>query len=144
MPNADTVIRALGEVFSDEEVEVDDALIDRMIAAIATIAADDFVMRMYGPDDIFVGTYEGTAGAREGFADWLDSFERLRFQVEGIEEIGDNVLTLARQIGTSRTGGVELEQPSAAVWKFRNGVVREAEFHLDRDKARSSAERPNG
>src|SRR3954471_14701589 len=97
MSNADTVIRVLGAVFSEEKIEVDDALIERMIAAIATIAADDFVMRMYGPDDSFVGTYEGAAGVRAGWADWLDSFERVTFQFESIEEIGENVLTFARR-----------------------------------------------
>lgn len=144
MSNAETVVGALGEVFSEEEIEVDDGLIERMIDAIAAIAADDFVMRMYGPDDTFVGTYEGAAGVRAGWADWLDTFERVTFQVESIEEIRENVLTLARQVGTSRTGGVEIEQPSAAVWKFRDGKLKEAEFHLDRDKARSSAEQTDG
>jgi ketosteroid isomerase-like protein len=140
MSNAETVIQALGEVFANEETEVDDALIERMIAAISTIAAADFVMRMYGPDDTFVGTYEGAAGVRAGWADWLESFDRVRFQFESIEEVGENVLTMATQIGTTRTGGVEIEQPSAAVWKFHDGKLRETEFHLDRDKARSSAE----
>jgi ketosteroid isomerase-like protein len=144
MSNAETVIGALGEVFSEEEIEVDDSLIERMIDAIATIAADDFVMRMYGPDDTFVGTYEGAAGIRTGWADWLDSFDRVRFQFESIEEIGENVLTMATQIGTTRTGGVEIEQPSAAVWKFRDGELAETEFHLDRDKARRSAEGQGG
>ena len=59
-----------------------------------------------------------------------------------VEEIGDNVLTLARQIGTTRHGGVELEQPSAAVWKFRDGKIVRVEFHLDRDLAQASAREP--
>jgi hypothetical protein len=140
MSNAETVIRVLGDVFADDETEVDEALIERMIDAIATIAADDFVMRMYGSDDTFVGTHEGAAGVREGWADWLESFDRVRFRFESIEEIGENVLTMATQIGTTRTGGVEIEQPSAAVWKFHAGKLKETEFHLDRDKARRSAE----
>jgi ketosteroid isomerase-like protein len=142
MPNSETVIQALGDVFSDEETEVDEALVERMIRAISTIAADDLVMRMYGPDDSFVGTYEGADGVRAGWADWLDSFEQVRFRLEAIEDVGENVLTFARQIGTTRTGGVEIEQPSAAVWKFREGRLAEVEFHLNRDRARQSAEAP--
>src|SRR3954451_16824583 len=140
MPNSETDIRVLGDVFADEETEVDEALIERMIAAIGKIAAADFVMRMYGSDDTFVGTHMGAAGGREGWADWLEAFDRVRFQFESIEDIGENVLTMATQIGTTRTGGVEIEQASAAVWKFRDGKLKETEFHLDRDKARSSAE----
>jgi ketosteroid isomerase-like protein len=144
MSNAEALIDALGGVFAEEEIEVNDALLDRMMDAVEGIAAEDFVMRMYGPDDIFVGTHLGLAAARGGFADWLDAFERLTFQVETVEEIGENVLTFARQIGTSRTGGVRIEQPSAAVWKFRDGSLMELEMHLDRDKARHSAELSDG
>ena len=46
-----------------------------------------------------------------------------------------------RQIGTTRHG-VEMIQPSAAVWKFADGLIVRIEFHLDRDEAVASAERP--
>jgi ketosteroid isomerase-like protein len=44
-----------------------------------------------------------------------------------------------RQIGTTRHGGVEIAQPSAAVWKFRDGRLVRLEFHLDREEAMASA-----
>jgi len=138
MSNTETVIEALGDVFATETVEVDDALIERMISALTPICSEDVVMVMLGPDDSFVATYEGADGVRTGWTDWLDSFARIRFVFEGFEEIGDNVVTWARQIGTTRYG-VEVEQPSAAVWKFRDGKIFQIEFHLDRDKALASA-----
>jgi ketosteroid isomerase-like protein len=141
MSNAETVILALANVFSDEETEIDEAFVERMIEALAPITADDVVMTMRGSDDSFVGTYEGFDGLRDGWADWLESFDRVRFQFEGVEEFGDNVLTWGRQFGTTRHGGVEIEQPSAAVWKFRDGLIGQVEFHLDREKASASARR---
>jgi ketosteroid isomerase-like protein len=138
MSNAERLLEALASVFADDETEIDAALIDRMIEALRPITAPDVVMIMRGSDDTFVGTYEGFDGLRQGWEDWLESFERVRFQVEDVEQIGDNVLTLGHQVGT--TQGVELEQPSAALWKFREGLLGRVEFHLDRDVARSSAE----
>jgi ketosteroid isomerase-like protein len=140
MSNAERLMEALARAFSGDESEMDAALVERMISALAPIATDDVVMVMAGPDDSFVATYTGPDGLREGWADWLGSFERVRFQFEGIEELGGNVLTLGRQIGTAQ--GVEVEQPSAAVWKFRDGRLARVEFHLDRGKAHASAQEP--
>ena len=142
MASAETLIAALATVFTGDDTEMDAALIERLIEALEPITAPDVVMVMRG-DQTFVATYEGLDGLRAGWEDWLGSFDRVRFEVQGIEEVGDNVLTLGRQVGTTRTGGIELEQPSAAVWKFRDGLLRRVEFHLDRDAARrSAAEQP--
>ena len=139
MSNAETVIEALDGVFTEEEAEVDEATIERLIAALAPVTAPDVVMTMRGSDDLFVGTYEGLDGLRAGWSDWLESFDTVRFRLEGVEELGDNVLTNVHQVGATRHGGVEVEQPSAAVWKFRDGKIAAVEFHLDRERARASA-----
>ncbi len=65
----------------------------------------------------------------------------MRIEIEQVEEIGDNVLTFVIQTGTTRHG-VEVAQPSAAVWKFRDGLLTRVEFHLDREKAMRSAAEP--
>jgi ketosteroid isomerase-like protein len=119
---------------------MDAAMIDAMIERLAPIGDPNVITVMHGPDDSFVSRYEGLDGLREGWADWLDSFARVRFEFEGVEVVGDNVITLGRQIGTTRTGGVEVEQASAAVWKFRDGRIAQVEFHLDRAKAHASAQ----
>ena len=140
MANAEKLLTALSDVFTTDETVIDAPLIERLIEALAPITADDVVMVMRGSDDTFVATYNGLEGLREGWADWLESFERVRFEIESVDLLGDNVLTLGRQVGT--TQGVELEQPSGAVWRFRDGLIRRIEFHLDRDVARRSAAEP--
>ena len=57
----------------------------------------------------------------------------MRLEIEEVEEIGDNVVTFVNQVGHHPPRRVELEQPSAAVWKFRGGMLVRVEFHLDRD-----------
>ena len=139
MTNAEKLIAALATVFADDETEMDAALIERMIGALAPITADDVVMVMRGTDDTFVGTYEGFDGLRAGWADWLEVFERVRFGVEAVEQFGDNVIVFGHQRGTTRHSAIELEQPSAAVWKFRDQLIVRIEFHLDRERAVASA-----
>jgi ketosteroid isomerase-like protein len=139
MSNAERLIGALAAVFGESEAEVDEALIERMIAALEPVTSDDVTVLMTGSDDSFETTREGLDGLRAGWADWLDTFGQIRFEIEAVEQIGDNVLTFGRQIGTTRTGAVEIEQPSAAVWKFRDDLIYRVEFHLDREKAEHSA-----
>ncbi len=42
-------------------------------------------------------------------------------------------------VGRTKTGGVEVEAPGAAVWTVVDGRVRRVEFHLDREAALRSA-----
>ena len=142
MSNAERLAVVLADVFSSDEVVVDEALIDRMLERLGPMSAPATVTLMVGPDESFVSRHEGATGLRDGWNDWLEAFAEVRFEVEGIEPVGDNVLTMARQIGRSKVGGPELEQPSAAVWKFRDGLIVQVEFHLDRDRARASAAEP--
>jgi ketosteroid isomerase-like protein len=140
--NAEPLMRALATVFTDDEAEIDEAVVVRLAETLRPISSPDVVMEMQGSDDSFVGVYEGLDGIRAGWADWLESFERVRLRFEGFEEHGDNVITYVQQTGITRHGGVEVEQPSAAVWKFRDGALRKVEFHLDREKALASARDP--
>ena len=142
MSNADRLLQALATVFSDAETKVDERVVDRMIEILEPITAPDVVTVMAGPDDAFVASHEGPEGMRAAWADWLESFESVRFEIEGVERVGDNVLTFGRQIGISRVAGVEIEQASAAVWKFRGAELARIEFHLSRDKAIASAREP--
>jgi ketosteroid isomerase-like protein len=137
--NAERLIAALEPVFSSDEIEVDAGLIERMVASVGELADEDVVGVMSGGES-FEATYEGLDGLRAAWTDWLGTFARIRFEFEDIQQVGENVVTLGRQIGTTRHGGVDIEQPSAAVWKFRDGRIVRIEFHLDREAAFRSAE----
>jgi ketosteroid isomerase-like protein len=138
MSNAETLTAALSGLFSGNEIEMTGTMVERMLDALAPISDESIEMVMRGSDQ-FVVTFEGTDGVRAGWADWLESFDRLRFRLERTESIGDNVLMIGDQIGVTRHGGVEMEQPSAIVWRFRDGLIGAVEFHLDRELALSSA-----
>jgi ketosteroid isomerase-like protein len=139
--NAERVAGVLQPLFWGDETEVDAELIDRMAEATSALSSEDTAIVMTGGDQ-FQASYEGPDGMRAAWRDWMEAFSRIRFRIEGYEQIADNVVALAHQIGTTRHGDVELEQPSAAVWKFREGKVVRIEFHLSHENARESARQP--
>ena len=141
MSNAEQISEVLGPIFVGGEKDVDGELIDEMVGALRPLTDPDLTCVMSGAEHVEL-TYEGLDGLRRAWGDWLEAFARVRFEVIDVEQVGENVVTLARQIGTTRHGGVEIEQPSAAVWKFRDDNIVRIEFHLDRERAAESAGRP--
>jgi len=49
------------------------------------------------------------------------------------------VVSLVRQTGRTKTGGVEIEAAAAAVWTIRDGKLTRVEFHLDQEAALRAA-----
>jgi ketosteroid isomerase-like protein len=136
--NLEQVIAVLVPLFTDDQASVDDAMIDRFAEAVAERAEPGFETSMISQAGA-VQHYEGAEGMRAGLKDWSETFSSLRFEAQDVQVFGDNVLTLAQQIGVTRHGGVEIEQPSAVVWKFRDGRIHRVEWHLDRAAAERSA-----
>ena len=140
MSNAERLMNVLAPIFGAGELEVSDALIRRIGDALEPIRVDEITGVMMG-DSTFSTEFEGRQGLEDTWADWLETFTTVTLEMEAIEEMGDNVVIFVKQVGTTRQG-VEVEQPSAAVWKFRDGLIVRIEFHLDRERARESANVP--
>lgn len=137
--NAERLNQVLARVFSSPETAVDNALITRMVEGLEPITDEQVTVEMVGAED-FAASFQGISGLHEAWADWLEAFAEVRFRVEDMKAVGENVVTFGTQIGTTRHGGVEIEQPSAAVWKFHDGRIQRVEFHLDRETALRSAQ----
>jgi hypothetical protein len=140
MSNSDRLLEVLAPVFTDETVPLGTATIDRMFDALRPVAAPEFSGVMVGQGTV-TRSFDDVEGLREMWHEWLDVFARVRFELEGLEEIGENVVLFVNQIGTTRHG-VDVQQPSAAVWKFRDRLLTRVEFHLDRQAALASANEP--
>ena len=118
----------------------DDEANRRVEEVFAALAEPDFEVMMIGPT--YVGrAIEGTGleGFRAAWLEWTSAFESYRIDLERMIDAGDRVVSLVRMVGRTKTGGVEVEAPGAAVWTVVDGRVRRAEFHLDRDAAMASA-----
>ncbi len=137
MSNLERLVEAIGPAFESMEPTIDDAVISRLVAAVEPLASEDFTCAMIALN--VTQEFEGIGGIGSAWGDWLSVYDQLRFRIENFHEVGENVLMEAMQVGVTRHDAVEIEQPSAAVWKFRGGELYRVEFHLDRRAAERSA-----
>jgi uncharacterized protein len=84
--------------------------------------------------------YRGTDGFREFLDEWTSTWETWNLEAEEMREIGDQVLVLTRVRAKGRGSGVEMNEPLAHLFEFRDGLLCRAETFLDRDKALEVAE----
>jgi ketosteroid isomerase-like protein len=118
----------------------DDERDGRVRGTLMELADPDFEVVMVGP--AYSGaTVEttGVDGFREAWTDWTSPFESYRIDLERMIDAGDRVVSLVCMCGKTRTGGVEVEAPGAAVWTVVDGRLRRVEFHIDREAALRAA-----
>jgi ketosteroid isomerase-like protein len=105
----------------------------------ARLADPGFEVQMVGPEDNppqgFGLSGTGTGGFTRVWEEWTSAFESFRIETEQLIPTGEKVVSLVVISGTTKTGGVEISQPAAAVWTVRGGKLTRAEFHLDRERA---------
>ena len=98
------------------------------------LIADDAKVRFVGRTG---GEMSGVGpdAAGENWAEWLSAWESHKLYWEDFIEREDRVVMLVTLVGVSKHGGVEIEQPAAAVFRFEGEQVVEIEFTLDREHA---------
>ena len=137
--NADRLMEALAPVFGAGEIEFDDRMLDEMIELLRPLEGPELTGTLRAQSGEL--SFDGVDGLKAAWLDWMGVFTSVRLEPERFAAVGDNVLMLVTQTGTTRHG-VEVVQPSAAVWKYRDGLIVRVEFHLDRDEAEASAREP--
>jgi ketosteroid isomerase-like protein len=125
----------------DVVAALDDDETDRRIRqTLAELAQPDFEVAMVGPGYLPEPLDRiGVEGFRDAWVDWTSPFESFQIEIERVIDAGDRVVSLVRQTGKTKTGGVEIEAAAAAVWTIRDGKLTRVEFHLDREKALQAA-----
>jgi hypothetical protein len=139
MSNSERLIEVMRPAMGGLEPSVDAPMLDRMVAAIERLASDDFTCGMVAME--VTQEFVGPEGVRDAWQDWLEAYTSLEFHIHEFRDIGENVLMLVDQIAVTRHDGVEVKQPSAAVWMFRDdGRLYRVEFHLDQRAAERVAQ----
>jgi uncharacterized protein len=112
----------------------------RLRVGLARLIEPDFEVAMIGPEYLPTTLEDrGLDGFRAVWRDWTEAFETYRIEIERMIEAGDRVVSIVKMGGQTRTGGVEIEAPGAAVWTIRDGRLTRVEFHLDVDAAMRAA-----
>jgi ketosteroid isomerase-like protein len=119
-----------GAMFSGGTVLEGSEGIDQMTALLREAADPEFVTIMTSESGV-AQEYRGVEGFREALSDWISPYESFRLVIDEAIPLPDRIVFLARQIGTTKHAGVEIETPSASVWWLEDGKVRQAAFYLD-------------
>jgi ketosteroid isomerase-like protein len=139
MTNSDLVRRFYDAVGGDVVTAFTGEDMMRMGEVLIDDVTDDFQCVMVAPFDEF--RYQGLGGFAEAWRDWVEPYSTFHIDIEEMEESDDAVLMLVRQRAVTRRDDVEIEDDSAALWRFRDRKLARAEFYLDRDAARAAFER---
>ena len=123
-----------GEVFASGTVLDGPEGIDEMADVLRVRAHPEFTTTMVGGSGP-PRESTGVEGFKELLRDWISPYEAFQLEVEDVIAKDDKLVFLARQVATTKHGGVEVETESASVWWVEEGRVSKAVFYLNRQAA---------
>jgi ketosteroid isomerase-like protein len=112
--------------------------IDQMAMLLRDHAHPDFVTVMVSESGV-PQEARGIEGFRELLRDWISPYESFRLEIDDALTGDGVVVFLARQVGTTKHGGVGVEVESSSVWWIDEGRIRQAGFYLDRQAGLKAA-----
>ncbi len=83
--------------------------------------------------------YRGHDGLRRFIDDLTEEWAEVRFALDEIRDLGDDVVLLSRFQARGRASGAELDVPIGVVGKVRQGRITESRMYSDPDAALEAA-----
>jgi ketosteroid isomerase-like protein len=69
---------------------------------------------------------------------WFATWDDYSWEVESIDEVGDQVLVVGRERGTGKTSGIGIDQRVGLVISFRGGLISQTKVYGDPDRAQAA------
>ena len=107
----------------------------RASSLLAPHLAQDFKCVLHGYPGVEGETFEGLAGLRDLWLEWLTPWESYRGEVEEMIDLGDDVLVLAHDFGRRAGNADSVGGRFAAIWTVRDGKVARIVFWADHEQA---------
>jgi uncharacterized protein len=110
---------------SRENVEVVRAVID------GWLQGDSAAMELISEDVVYVApptmpggkTYRGHEGVLEWVVDWRQEWTDYELEIERIDDLGDQVLSVERNRATGKRSGVAVDMETYSLWTLRDGKL---------------------
>jgi ketosteroid isomerase-like protein len=106
---------------------------------LAPLLAPDFEFVTVRQSVGFPGARRGVEGFFTAYRSYAEMWESYSLKPGRFIEVGDKVVVEAKIAGTTRTGGVHLEQDVAAIYTFEDGRIRRIEEFSDVASAHAAA-----
>jgi ketosteroid isomerase-like protein len=113
--------------------------VERAEAALAPLLSADFEFVTVRESVGMPGRGRGVQAFIAAYRAYAEMWQSYTLRPERFVEVGERVLVEARISGTTRTGGVALEQDVAAIYTFEGGRIRRIEEFSDLASAYAAA-----
>jgi hypothetical protein len=84
-------------------------------------------------------SFKGIDGMRRFFDEWDKTWAKWEVEPSDIRELGDLVLILGHVSGEGRGSGLQLDQPVAYLFQFRDGLLAYGATFFNHDDAECAA-----
>jgi ketosteroid isomerase-like protein len=84
-------------------------------------------------------SFKGIDGMRRFFDEWDKTWAKWEVEPSDIRELGDLVLILGHVSGEGRGSGLQLDQPVAYLFQFRDGLLAYGATFFNHDDAERAA-----
>ncbi len=84
-------------------------------------------------------SFRGVDGLREFFGEWDSTWATWEVEPNEVKDLGDHVLVLGKVHAEARSSGLELDQPVAYLFEFREGLLAYGATFFDHNEARNAA-----
>jgi ketosteroid isomerase-like protein len=112
---------------SQENVEIVRAVMDGWLrgdpAALELISEDVVYVAPPNMPRVSGGTYRGHDGVLQWVVDWRQEWNDYELDIERIEDLGDQVLTIERNRATGKRSSVGVDMQTVHLWTLRDGKV---------------------
>jgi ketosteroid isomerase-like protein len=124
-----------------ENIEIVQGVID------GWLRGDPATLDLISPDVVYVApptmpggkTYHGHQGVLEWVVDWRREWIDYELEVERLEDLGDQVITVERNHATGKRSGVEVDMQTFSLWTLRDGKVVRWEGFPTEEEANAAA-----
>jgi hypothetical protein len=123
--------------FSPGSVMQGDEMIEAITELLRHTAHPEYVTVMVSESQSL--DYPGVQGFREAWSDWISPYASFRVKFDEVIPLDDKLVITVTQLATTRHSSVEVETPSASIWWFANGQIRQAAIYLDRQAGLKAA-----
>ena len=90
---------------------------------------------VYASDFVEPATYRGLAEVSEGWRTWLSGWKFWAAEATEFLPVGDRILVFIAVHGVAKSSGLEMDQPSANLWEFRDGLASKIKLYTRRETA---------
>jgi ketosteroid isomerase-like protein len=112
------------------------------------LSGDSSALELIAEDVVYVSppsmpgarTYHGHSGVLQWVVDWRQEWSEYELEVERVEEIGDQVITVERNRAIGKRSGVEADMETVSLWTLRDGKVLRWQGFDSEEEARAAAE----